>query len=464
MAQRHALNPHWLKEQLGRSLWRQGESPGEIVGLHISQVRESRREMTAVYRLTLRAPNDQLVEQSYVGYVPRGNRRLTEDYRALAARTGVQPAVGRWVTLLPEANLIFVAYPNDHRMDLLSEDELKRRVQEQPPAWMNGAGRVEEARVTLLRYMPGKRATIRCRVRTVDAGGARTTWSCIAKQYADARRAEKLHRTLVALERAWAGSGPEACWAAKTALALRLPRALGLDAPRGIVFMDEVGGRDLSTLTAVDLETVLPAVGALLARFHQMPVGVCGHDAKRVSRESELAETREALAEIGDGWPDLRPRLQTLFGALSSASVSTEAREVLLHGSFRLNHVLLDEQGLTLLDLESLRRGHPAYDLANAISSLHYAEAEGRLAPDTRRRVSHGLLRGYAAAVPEGVDTAALLWFLACLLINKQAWKYVRHGHAERESKVQRMVALAEEAAAAASSNVPAREPWSAIA
>jgi hypothetical protein len=461
-AERPALRPEWLKERLARHLWREDERPREILDVRISQVRETRRRLTAVYHLTLRSPDDRVCEQSYVGYVPQDDRRVTEDYRALVARSAVQPPIGRTISLIPEANLIFVAWPNDRLMNLLSEEELRRGAGRLLPRSSHGSARIEEARVTILRYVPDKRVTSRCSLVLADGPGARRTWTCIAKQYADSEKARTLHRHLGALAGAWPGSRLDGD------LVLRVPQPLALDYARGIVFVQDASGTDLSAaLSEIDVEAVIPGVGTLLGLLHRTPGGVRVRVAKRVYRKGELEESRDALADIVRGLPEVQPQADALLGRLEATAIDAGALTVLLHGSFRLNHVLIDGAQLTLLDLESLRTGHPAYDLANFIAALHYAEAEGRIDAGLRRRVVREFLRGYGATVPWSVDPAAVLWFLASLLINKQAGKYLRHRHADAPAKVRRMLALADDAlgtAAALRSKPVTDELWTVLA
>jgi hypothetical protein len=450
-----ALGSRWLQERLPQHLWREDERPGELLAVRVVQVHAQAKQTTAVYHLTLRTPSEEVIEQSYVGYAAADGARLRKDYQTIAARAAVAPRAGRSVALLPEANLLLVACPNDPEMGaLLSAEELKRWVEDHPGTGVLGVpgarrGRVEDARVILLRYMPAKRATSRCWIRYVDAGGTEQTASCIAKQFADKDKARRLYRNLLALARCWSGERRPEGGAAH--FALRLPRALAFDRAKGLVLIEVARGRDVSTaLGELDLETTIPAVGRLLARLHRMPAAVRRGVPKRVSRRSELEDTRVVLADVGRAFPRLRARARRLLERLSAAPLDVRTRTVVLHGSFRLNHVFIDDAALTLLDLDGLRTGEPAVDVATFLSSLYQTEAEGRLDPSLRPPLMRLFLRGYLGAVPWSLEPAGLSWFLANLLINKQARKYLRHDDADREAKLARMLALAEQALAIA--------------
>jgi Ser/Thr protein kinase RdoA (MazF antagonist) len=452
----------WLSERLPRHLWRDGEPPSEIVAVRVAQVHERAKQTTAVYHLTLRTPAAEVVEQSYVGYVSQSRKRLRADYDALTVHPTARPQLGRPIVLLPEANLILVACPTDPEMgELFSAEDLGRWIQHPARAralGMPDSERVKDTQVMLLRYMPGKRATSRCRVRLVDSAGRERVWSCIAKQFADRDKARRLYMNLLDLEQSW----PQTDLASTrngyaTGFTLRLPRALGYSRPKALVFIEEVAGRELSgTLGEIDVDGTMAAVGKLLARLHLTPPRVRKRVRKRVSRQSELDDTREVLAGVGGAFPRLREQAGRLLETLAAAPLDTRPSIVLLHGSYRLNHVLIDGTTLTLLDLDGFRVGDAACDLATFLSSLHQAEVDQRLDADVRRRVARAFLRGYAAAMPWSLDAADLLWFLANLLINKQARKYLLHDETGREAKVGRMLALADQALATAARLPPA--------
>jgi thiamine kinase-like enzyme len=115
-----------------------------------------------------------------------------------------------------------------------------------------------------------------------------------------------------------------------------------------------------------------------------------------------------------------------------------------------LNHILIHDDELVLVDLDSLRMGHPAYDLANFLSSLYYLEALERISPAVRCDIARHVLQGYAQGAPRPVSSAAVLWFLASLLVSKQAAKCVAHLQPGRRDRVQAFLTLAHAALARA--------------
>src|SRR5262249_45468209 len=158
-------------------------------------------------------------------------------------------------------------------------------------------------------------------------------------------------------------------------------------------------------------------VGAALAALHESR----GRAGKRVTVASQRRDLREACGAIIRSCPGLRPRLEALCEELGATTPDSEERPVQLHGSFRLNHVLVAGPRVAFVDLDSLRVGPAAYDVANLLASLHYLEGEGRMDRRTRREIFRAFLAGYRGNGRPDPCPRAVLWFLSTLLIEKQA-------------------------------------------
>jgi thiamine kinase-like enzyme len=381
----------------------------------------------------------------YVGYVVPADQ-LAVEHEKVAAKAKIQPPFGRAVALVPEAAMILVAFPNDQKLHLLTEAKLQPWVTAHLHEVANGAldgmaWQVQEAKTEVLRYVPDKRCTTRCRIKIKTENGSAKEISFIAKELADAEKAKRQYDDLVAMRQAWSGNGTAAP-AAKAASKppVRFPQALAWDENSATVFIEEISGKNLQhALAEIDPARVMPAVGGMLANFHRAHQRV----KKTVSRTGELDEVRGVIQTVAAAFPALQPRLQRLFDRLESTQWD-DSPAVLLHGTFRLNHIFIDGDTLALIDFDSLRMGHPAYDLANFLSSLYYLEAQERLEPSQRQNIARHFLTGYAATAPLPVPPQALPWFLADLAIKKQMHKYVKHFHEDRAQKVERMLALAE--------------------
>jgi len=440
-----AFNRQWLKENLPPYLWRENEISDEIAHVEILHVWESSKRITILYQIDLKRSNGEIRQQMYVGYLV-ADERFADEQKSALKKGKIQPLTGRAVTIIPEANLILLAYPNDRKMQLLSAEDLQSWLGEH---WreiaddsLNGNDwRIQNTKVEMLRYVPDKRFTALCRVRLQDENALSREVSFVAKQLSDEKKAKRLYRNLRLLQTAWPENSANRRSRLTAKPPIRLPKALAWDEKRAVVFIEEIAGKNLKqALPEIDPARVMPAVGALLAIFHRARKRV----RKQVTIKNELAEVREAMRTIAKALPHLKRRMRQFYKQFKTWRWEDEAPQVLLHGTYRLNHIFINGSELALLDLDSLRLGHPAYDLANFLSSLYYLEEQQRLTQALRRDLARHFLEGYTAETLSNIHPGAVLWFLASLLINKQASKYVNHDHEDQEEKVMRMLALAE--------------------
>ncbi|NUO83580.1 aminoglycoside phosphotransferase family protein [candidate division KSB1 bacterium] len=440
-----AQNTDWLAAQLARTLWRDEETPATINAIAVTQVRETKKGVTLLYEVALHG-----APQMYVGHlVPP--ERFAEEHASVLKKAKIPPAHGRTVIVVPEVDLILSAFPNDRKLKLISEDYLRawlvqhlHEVAEEAPRARNW--QVHALAIEVLRYVPERRFTARCRVRLHDEGGIEHEISFIAKQLTDAPKARRLFNHLRSLQRAWRNDstlkrGSEDAQP-HSRPSLRLPRAYAWEEGQAVVFIEDLPGQNLKQiLFEIDHDAMLFNVGALLADFHRMQKRV----RKRVTIKNELKENRKARSIIGKAFPHMRPLVRNILTQLSDLAGQVPATpEILLHGTYRLNHIFLREEELILLDLDSLRLGPPAYDLANFLASLYYLEAQERIAAALRQNLARRFLEGYFSRCTWTVSPLAVLWFCASLLLNKQTSKYVTHLHDDREEKARRMLSLAD--------------------
>jgi len=297
-------------------------------------------------------------------------------------------------------------------------------------AWLRRErARLERAGIEIVRHAPGKRLTARCTLTVVTADGRRERRTVFVKQYRRTDLAQRLARQLQTLEFR-PGDPP-----------VRFPRLLGLDARRGLVFIEALAGTDFAPEIAAGSARALEPAGALLATFHRGSAKV----EKRVTRAGELARTRATAEAIARAWPDLAPALGRVRSTLARTAWGRGGGRALLHGSFRPNHLMTHDGALAVFDLESLRRGPAAYDLANWLAALDYYEVEGRLSAAARRRAARALVRGYRAA--GGRESCArVLWLVSALLVQKQLYKLATRpstgGRARASAQRRRAAAL----------------------
>jgi hypothetical protein len=295
-----AFNTEWLKENLPRYLWRENEMPGTILQVVILYIGESSKQVTVLYQIELYGQGGESRRQMYVGYLATGND-LAAEHEMMLQKAKIQPPFGRPVALVPEAVMILVAFPNDQKLPLFTEAVLQpwlaTHLREVANGGLDGmTWQVQEAKTEVLRYVPDKRCTTRCRIKIKTATGLAKEISFIAKQLADAEKAKRQYDDLVAMRQAWSGNGTAAPAAnAASKLPVRFPQALAWHESSATVFIEEISGKNLQhALAEIDLARVMPAVGEMLANFHRAHQRV----KKNVSRECELAEVHGVIQTV----------------------------------------------------------------------------------------------------------------------------------------------------------------------
>ena len=333
-----------------------------------------------------------------------------------------------------------VMQSNEHEVRIPSEQDLLLLLSKHREELIDRGfvGNVNQIQTEILRYVVGKRFTARCKAAIGGKNGFEKEFTFIIKSLKNITKARNLYENLIALQNEEVGrfknqNGEN--------VKFRFPKALAFDKEKSILFMEDLPGQNLAeVLSEIELKTVIHEVGHFLSEFHCANV----RSTKNVTIENEIVEVRKANEIIGSALPNFRAPLHQILQKLIALQVDDPFPSKLLHGSFRINHILISKNELTLLDFESLRNGHPAYDLANFLSSLYYMEAQKRISTKQRYDIARYFLEGYAAKPQWTIQSVTVLWFLVSLLINKQTKKYVTHKHPDQQVKVKQMLTLAE--------------------
>jgi hypothetical protein len=292
---------------------------------------------------------DEFGKPRYVRFQP--GRRLVVLYDSLAHLTVLRPRrteqlwlhvaespLARWV---PELGGVLQRFPLDAGLPGL-------------PTAMHG-GR-------LVRYKPGRRAVVHYK-------------GAYGKLRVDARGGAH-----VAVARELIGRG------------IRTPAPIEYRPELGMAVYEEARGTPLAQLRGGGLEEWMEPVAEVLGRLHRTWIDLPVHSMEREVKDLQAAA--ETAAALGADPGRLTDRL-------AAAMLEVEPRACAIHGSFHDDHVLVGDEGATLLDLDSAALGHPMLDVGHFASYLTAAEEE-----DARERF-------LAAYRP---DPEALLFEAAALL------------------------------------------------
>ncbi len=441
-----AVQPEWLKERLSEKLLFNHTNGYRLETIKVRNVWETSKRTTILYDMVF-ANGGEKRRQMYVGsLVPDG--KLAKEQGAFEKHAVSAPPWGPAVTTLPEINLVLASFPSDRKMALLRADDVLGWLRRHPDLmpWQHSPQPGMEdwrCEIDVLKYVPAKRFTALCRVHYPHEDGNWRTFLLVAKQLNEPQKARQSCNNLKQLNRELTRiyetlrsetSNPEPP-------EFVIPKAYGVLDSRSTAFIEYIPGDNLKQLLPqIEIDPVFTQVGGLLAVFHRLEKRV----RKQVTLRNEIAEVRLALDTVIDALPELEQRLMRFYHEFRRTVTVEDAPEVLLHGSFRLNHIFHTGERLALLDLDSLRMGHPAYDLANFLSSLYYLEAQEKITPEVRSAIGSAFLKGYNDWAANAPSPNSVLWFLSSLLMNKQAYKYVTHQHGDRGYKVLRMLGLAE--------------------
>jgi Phosphotransferase enzyme family len=152
---------------------------------------------------------------------------------------------------------------------------------------------------------------------------------------------------------------------------------LGVPTPAPLAYLpelrmtlhEELRGTRLAELRGPELEAWMEPVAEALARLHATTVpGLPAH-----SMERELDDLRAAADTAAVLLPHRRADIETLLAGLLDGLAAVRPGAATIHGSFHDDQVLVGDDGVALLDLDSAARGEPLLDVGHFASYLSAA-------------------------------------------------------------------------------------------
>lgn len=287
------------------------------------------------------------------------------------------------------------------------------------PARPRGAAIMPRGRVTLLRYRPGKRATVLFRNRTAPGGA----W--VVKAYHDpvkaaavAREAERLADT------------------SRTADRLRLAPYVGHVADLGLVVHGPVTGTPLDVLLhergpvgSGPTRHAVATAGTALAEFHNL--------APATQRQRPVEKELRRFLSRAEGSRTLDPVFADAAAALAhrlieAAETLSPATYGVVHGDCKPSQFLLDGRRAFLLDLDHCGIADPAADVGTFLASLRQlavrralSSRPGRFGQD-RPALADAFLRAYVDRSAHAVGRDRVRWQEAVALERKALRAFAR--------------------------------------
>jgi hypothetical protein len=281
----------------------------------------------------------------------------------------------------PKLSGILQLYPADWRLPGLSQAASPKSMSHRfRRLWESTGAEVEVRSVALVRYKALKRAVLRYRL---DGGPHGAVYGKIRKDGG---------RDLVPLYRALRSSGASA------------PDALARFSDLGMIVHAEQRGTRLKDLRRERAyQEWMGPVADTLARLHDTTV-----DGLRSRRPADQAEELMTAARLaGRLLPGVSAEAEHLAVGLGRALRAVDGDLSSLHGSFHDDQVLVGDNGVFMVDLDSAALGNPLEDVGHFLS---YLDADGAHDAAERFLDAYGRVRPVSDDVYVFESASLLRW------------------------------------------------------
>jgi aminoglycoside phosphotransferase (APT) family kinase protein len=185
-----------------------------------------------------------------------------------------------------------------------------------------------------------------------DGGG--TALHLVGKRYVDAARAERAHGVLCLLDGARTDG-----W--------RVPRPVALVPSLSLSLQQRAAGETVDDLHGAERARAVRLAGAWLARLHTLDLTLD----RSLKLESELRKIAEWAVLVATAEPSCGPASRELACRLSARLPGEwPAGRAPTHKDFHFQHVLVDGDACTVVDLDEVRNGDPSFDVAHFCAYL----------------------------------------------------------------------------------------------
>lgn len=420
-----AWNPRRMREVFAATLRPDGGARFDFVDCLLSRFRY--RQGTRAIMLYVLRLRDMLSgrehDQWVTGTIYPG-KRTRRRYKQLCEELQQMPFLPSLpfapVEFVPELNMLVQLFPVDRYMPTLPA------LASGPPPALEaqlletfGAGhwQTEHCGVQTMRYRASFGATFRytLEARNTDSG-ERATRCFYVKVYRDS--GEPTFNLLQTLGKQCDGG---AFGTVKPLAYLHDLRALVLDSAPGKPL-------DQALLDGDSISDSMDHAARALAAFHQSSLTVSGYR----SKADGLTRVRRATTFIGWACPELSPSVSDIVAALEARLGESPRHPA--HLDVKPDHLFLDGDRVTLIDLDSASLGDPMLDPASLLARLEALPHVSAVPEATARNAARVFADSYFACVPDAWRSSFGLSY-ACAAL-KVALFFVQHQQPEWRTRV----------------------------
>ncbi|MGI9335491.1 MAG: phosphotransferase [Gammaproteobacteria bacterium] len=368
------------------------------------------------YRLRLRDRDSGAQhEQLLCGRIyERGGSRPR--YEKAQAQPHCLPRFGPPVFHVESLDMVVWAFPNDRKLNglrlLTDEDRLRRKLVPGIVASSWGADwKVHDLTHSVASYVPEGRCCVRVDVLLVNrVTKEQRPWSMYGKTHYDDSRNARAYRLLDLL---WNSDGSH-CGTICT------PRPLAHMAQLQLYWQEAVAGQARLELRAdtAARAALLQSAGRGVARFHGVRID-CDDVVEVDDVVDRLRETATSLRDVvrSNGVDPVN----AVNRLIERAPRDDRAALTTLHGDLHPKNIFFDGERVSLIDLDDVCKGPPAFDVGSLFARVLGQAILDRARPASAYPTMRKFYESYCLHCAAPVSPSEVSWYTAAALINERA-------------------------------------------
>ncbi len=434
------MNASRMREIFERELIAAGDvtAIGRIEGCQVIYVKyRPGRNCVVSYRLKISGLETGEVKEQSITALACWQGESHAMYASAQKQSCVSTALGVGLIHLPALETVVWVYPNDRKLTglaaLADSDCLRCLVL--PEVVDRGFGnelKIAELTSDLVHYAPERTCTVRVKVGLCNTRtGESESHVLFGKTYC-----------LDEGEAAW--KGQQHLWEseARRGGQLLIPQPLAYQVDFKTLWQTGLEGRSLFEYDpqSASFHELLSGAGAAVAALHQIRTPF----APLVTTKGIVIRLKAAEKLLSHIRSPYHEKLRSVVNRLADASDYARAASMAtLHGDLHLKNFFVVNDGIALVDLDSLCQGDPLQDVGSFVAALHYRGLlEGR-SFNVTEKISGQFIEGYSENAKWKVSEPALYWHIAAALIYERAYRCVTRLKAGRLDILDEIIELA---------------------